>query len=69
MSRRVCEWSDRAIIDWIEAHPQNAPHVGRDGKTWYITAHGNRECWGTGTSLRNAMWQVLDGTGPEPADK
>ena len=42
--------------------------IGADGKTWYVTAHSNRECWGKAPTLRECVDQVINGTGPESPD-
>lgn len=60
--------TDAQILDWIEKHPQNAPHKGMDGK-WHVHAHSGRESWGTAKTCREAVTQAIDGTGPDKPDR
>jgi hypothetical protein len=60
--------TDTERIDLIERLGPNAPHTGADGKTWYVTAYGNRECWGKGNTLRECLDQVAKALSPEIPD-
>jgi hypothetical protein len=60
--------SDTRRLNVIAALGNHAPHLGMNGK-WHVTAHANRECWGSAPTLRECIDQVITGTGPEFPDE